>query len=129
MDHDKIRKEALAVGCSLGLIVGDSYEVVTGDAGLIPYIAAAHGKVAGDPEIAAFRDYLGASSPKWLAYVEARKLPTREARQARYRDETDALRLKADEDFTIGSEDWLAAVEAWKAAKAAIRAELPYEVE
>lgn len=49
-----------------------------------------------------------------------------ELRQRRYRDETDALRLKADEDYVIGSEDWAVAIEAWKSAKAQIRLELPY---
>lgn len=41
-------------------------------------------------------------------------------------DGTDALRLKADEDYVIGSEDWAVAIEAWKSAKAQIRLELPY---
>lgn len=49
-----------------------------------------------------------------------------EVRQRRYRDETDTLRLKADEDYVIGSELWVAAMEVWKSAKAQIRLDLPY---
>lgn len=89
----------------------------------------AHEKGSGSPEITALRDHLGVESVEWVAYVEARKQPVQQARQLRYREETDALRLKADEDHTIGSDEWLAAIEAWKAAKEAIRLELPYEVE
>lgn len=49
-----------------------------------------------------------------------------ELRQRRYLAETDAMRLKADEDYSIGSEEWLAAMEAWKIAKQSIRWDLPY---
>lgn len=51
----------------------DSIPIVDGNQTLANLIIAAHGKIAGDTEIAALRDYLGASSPEWLAYVACRK--------------------------------------------------------
>ena len=128
IDVNSLIRESATVGLAyIGIINGEPS--IIGDQTLASLVIAAHGKTSTDAEIIALKAHLGAESAEWAAYVEARKAPTRAARQARYRDETDALRLKADEDFTIGSEDWLAAIEAWKAAKAAIRAEFPYEVE
>lgn len=128
MDHDQIRNEGLTVGCVLGLISEPDVEVVSGSKALAALVIAAHGKTGDAPELTKLRDYLKADS-RWDAYVDARKQPIQQARQLRYREHTDALRLKADEDYTIGSGEWLAAIKEWKAAKSAIRVELPYEVE
>lgn len=106
----------------------DSVPVVSGDKALSALVIAAHRKSSDAPELTNLRDYLKADT-RWDAYVDARKKPIQQARQLRYREETDALRLKADEDYVVGSAEWLAAIEAWKAEKAAIRSELPYEVE
>lgn len=127
MDHEKIYKELLSVGITCYRIELGA-PVTNGDKTLVGLVVSAHGKTVTDPEVIALRDYLNADS-RWDAYVACRKADIQQARQARYREETDSLRLKADEDYTIGSEDWLAAIEAWKTAKNTIRAGLPYEVE
>jgi hypothetical protein len=78
------------------------------------------------PECLALQKMLGPESPEWAAYVAERDRPIKEQREQRYRSETDPLRMKLDEDFTIGSPEWLAGLEEWKLAKAKIREELPY---
>ncbi len=96
---------------------------------LVNLVVAAQGKVDGAEEITALKNYLGAESNEWAAYVEARKAPIRVQRAIRYKDETDPMRLKMDEDYTPGSTEWNAALEEWKTAKDLIRADLIYPVE
>lgn len=99
------------------------------DQDLVDLVVVARDKQDGDQEITDLKDYLGAGSDEWLAYVTARQAPAKDARQKRYRDETDPMRLKADEDHIIGSDDWDTAIQAWRDAKDQIRLELPYPVE
>ena len=126
-DSIRFTQEIRSVGLASDRTI-EGVPIVSGDKALSALVIAAHGKLGDATELTKLRDYLKADS-RWDAYVDARKKPIQQARQLRYREETDALRLKADEDYTTGSEDWLAAIEHWKAAKAAIRSSLPYEVE
>lgn len=96
---------------------------------LVDLVVNAHDKQDGDAEIDALKGHLGVESSEWLAYVEVRQQPIKTARRARYRDETDPLKLKADEDNVIGSDDWNTAIQNWRDAKDTIRLELPYPVE
>jgi hypothetical protein len=89
-------------------------------------VIAAHEKVLGDPEWVALKTLLEAESAEWLAYVEVRKSPICQQRESRYRNETDTIRMRLDEDFIPNSVEWLAGLEVWKKAKNVIRDELPY---
>lgn len=105
---------------------------------LIDAVCVSHGKVFMSDECTALRDYLGGETdPRWIAYVDARKAPTRAKRAERYRVETDSLLMKAFESGE-GAVDTVIdgklvrcpdaeKVEAWEAAKTKIREELPYE--
>jgi hypothetical protein len=95
------------------------------ESALFELIVSAHEQPLTSTECLALQAAI--TNEQWLAYQDVRKAPIRQAREARYRAETDALRMKADEDYTIGDSSWLAAIEVWKTAKAAIRTELPYE--
>jgi hypothetical protein len=123
-----ILTEINAVGISCRRIRDGIPDVSEDQAELANLVVAAHDKQDGDSETTALRNHLGAESDEWAAYVEARKTPIREQRQTRYRDETDPMRLKIDEDYASGSQEWNSALEAWKTAKNQIRADLPYPV-
>jgi hypothetical protein len=73
------------------------------------------------------------SEDAWVAYVEARKQPVRALRAARYKNETDAMFLKAFEESTRTEDGDLYILkvpktnfDAWTAGKNIIRQELPY---
>jgi hypothetical protein len=117
-----------SVGVKCQQIIDGVPIVVEQDQEIATLVVAAHDKQDGDSEIADLKTHLGAESDEWVAYVDARKAPIREQRQARYRDETDPMRLKIDEDYTPGSQDWSSALEDWKTAKNQIREDLPYPV-
>lgn len=135
MDHNLLRKEALSVGCHVGLIAWPDVETVSGDPGLVGLVIAAHARVAGDPEITALRDYLGASSPEWMAYVECRKARIKEARAERFlecdRILGDLLESAITSDtgdgflLSVPKEKW----KKWLDYKTKVRKDLPYEVE
>ena len=72
MKHARMYLEAASVGLICERIIEGVPQCETNPT-LMSLLVAAHGKVAGDPEIAALRNHLGASSPEWLAYVACRK--------------------------------------------------------
>jgi hypothetical protein len=120
--------EIQSVGITCNRITNGAPIVREEDQGLADLVVAAHEKQDGDSEITDLKAHLGADSDEWAAYVEARKAPIREERQARYKDGTDPMRFSMDEDHTPGSDDWNVALGEWRAAKQAIKAELPYPV-
>lgn len=65
----------------------------------------------------------GGLDSRWLAFVDVVTQRIREQREARYRVETDPMFLKA---WELDEPERTAALAEWKAAKDAIRAELPY---
>jgi|WetSurMetagenome_2_1015567.scaffolds.fasta_scaffold893640_1 hypothetical protein len=83
-------------------------------------------KPLGSTECLELRELLGPESKEWAAYVEARKAPIKQQREERYRAEAEPFRSSIDEFYEIGSKEWLAAIEVWKAVKQGIRDELPY---
>jgi hypothetical protein len=94
---------------------------------LAALVFASLDKSLSSEECLALQTYLGgAEDPRWIAYVECRKQPIRQQREARYREETDSFRSNIDEFYEVGSEEWAAAMGVWKTAKQGIRDELPY---
>lgn len=100
---------------------------------LIELIKAAHGVAITDDAAIKLRDALSAESAEWQMFLAARKRPIAAARAERYREETDALLMKALKNakvaeagesyqLSVRRADW----DAWLASKAAIRRELPY---
>jgi hypothetical protein len=129
MKFEQVINQLSAVGVSCSSFSHKNVPIVAEqDQEITALVVAAHDKQDGDSEIADLKTHLGAESDEWTAYVEARKTPISEQRQARYRDETDPMRLKIDEDYTPGSQEWNSALEDWKTAKNQIREDLPYPV-
>jgi hypothetical protein len=125
-EYTEIVLEAESVGLVFDA-VRNGNAVFVGNNDLSEYIHASHGKPLDSEECLALQTYLGgAEDPRWLAYVECRKQPIRQQREARYKSETDPLFMKACEDYVVGTEDWNTAITAWKTAKNIIREELPY---
>ena len=90
---------------------------------LAPLVFAAHEQPLTSTECLALQAAI--SELQWAAYVDCRKQPIRGQREARYRTETDALRMKADEDaFKNNTTPDLST---WVAAKDQIRIDLPYQ--
>jgi len=59
-------------------------------------------------------------------YIAARKISVQAERRSRYTAETDSLRAEMDYDYTVGSDEWNAALAEWKGKVEMIKAELPY---
>lgn len=123
-----ILAEINAVGISCRRIRDGVPDVPEDQQELASLVVAAADKQDGDPEIDALKNALGAESEEWAAYVETRKAPIREQRQARYKNETDPMYLKIDEDHTPLSVEWEGALQDWRNAKNQIREDLPYPV-
>jgi hypothetical protein len=96
------------------------------DEGLFTLVKNAHLGSFSSPEVKALKDHLGESSKEWLAYIEARKQPTKIARAARYVAETDPLRMKMDANYDPGTSEWNTALAEWRTARIKIQQELPY---
>lgn len=106
---------------------------------LIPLVIAAHEKRLKSDECLALKTALGGETdPRWLAYVDARKAPVKEKREARYRSkETDNLFMKAFETAEGAIDTVISGVSVrlpstaklqdWENKKLQIRNELPYE--
>ena len=105
---------------------------------LLPFIIAAHGKGLNKAPCIALKTALGGDAdPRWLAYVAARKAPTKDKRENRFRKETDNIFLQAFElangavDVTINGVIFrlptASSLDLWEAAKAQIRNDLPYD--
>jgi len=69
----RLNQEMEASGVGISDLIDNVPIVPEEKQALAALVLAAHGKIAGDPEIAALRNHLGASSPEWLAYVACRK--------------------------------------------------------
>jgi hypothetical protein len=115
--------DALGIQC-YGVINGNLMLESEEDRSIADAVCVAYNQLLDSDECLALQLLL--TSEQWLAYLVARKTPIRLQREQRYRTETDPLRMKLDEDFTLGSSEWLARLEEWKSAKAKIREELPY---
>lgn len=89
---------------------------------LCELVKAAHGKSLTSEAALALQAEL--SEAEWLAFVDVRKQPVRQARAARYASECDSLYLKLIEDSVVA--DTTPDLSTWVAAKNAIRAELVY---
>jgi|GEM_PF-1114253 len=146
MDHTlgdaQLVRELASIGLDCG--VQDSAivrwhspsEPSTTDSELASLVVAAHEEPDGSEAVAALKARLAGQSEKRAAYVAERNREQRTARQERYREVTDPLLFEALEDAALtanGAEyemrvptaEW----DAWLAAKAAIREELPYPIE
>lgn len=121
--------ELKAVGLTCSRIRDGVPDVSEEQKELANLVVAAENKEDGDPDLTALKNHLGVESDQWAAYVEARKAPISEQRQTKYRAETDPMRLKIDEDYEPGSQEWADALQEWRNAKDLIRADLPYPVE
>jgi hypothetical protein len=133
MDHEKIYKELSSVGITCYRIEVDTPVTNGGDI-LVSLVLSAHGKTATDPEVIALREYLKADS-RWDAYVACRKAVIQAQRAAKFQQLTDVLVMDLLESavtsdtgdgflLSVPKDKW----NEWKAAKAKIRADLPYEV-
>lgn len=121
------------VGCdSNGNIQGENL-----DQTLINLLLAAIDTPMRSDEHVALKQYLGgATDPRWQAYIQERRRPIREKREAKFRELTDAVFAKSFElaegarDVTIGQVVYrlptAAKIKAWEDRKTAIRAELKY---
>lgn len=121
------------VGCdSNGNVQGENL-----DQTLIDLVVAAIETPIKSTAHTALKQHLGgATDPRWIAYIQERRKPIREAREARFKQLTDSMFIKAFEisseaaDVTIGGIIYrlpkAAKIKAWGDAKAAIRAELKY---
>ena len=120
--------EFIACGVNISSVDSDAniHFIEPDIANLAPLVLAAHEKPLSSDECLALEAEL--TPEQWLAYQECRKAPIKAQREARYRAECDPMRLKLDEDYDIGSENWLTGLAAWKSAKAAIREDLPYDI-
>jgi len=142
MTDTELVRELAAVGLHCGIREGaivtwhSPEEPSTADRQLADFIMAAHGKPTCDPAVIDLRTLLGPTSDEWAAYVACRNRQTRNERRERYTMEADPLVLRALEtamvtqsgvnyELNVPIEDW----DAWLAAKAAIRTELPYPIE
>lgn len=114
-----------------------SAQGATLDRALIDPLIAAHDKPLADSTNTSLRDYLGGDTdPRWIAYSQELRRQIREAREARFRESTDAVFAKSFElaegarDVTIGQVVYrlptAAKIKAWEDRKTAIRAELKY---
>ena len=94
---------------------------------LVPLVLSAHSQPLSSDACQSLKQAI--TTDQWDKYCEARNEPIRQQRNTRYRNETDPMRLSLDDKHEIGSEEWLAGLTNWKAAKQAIRESLSYEVE
>lgn len=108
--------------------------IVSGDKALSVLVIEAHGKTGDAPELTKLRDYLKADS-RWDAYVACRKAVIQEQRAEKFKQLTDVLVMDLMESavtsdtgdgflLSVPKDKW----NEWKAAKAKIRTDLPYEV-
>jgi hypothetical protein len=126
-DLQVLVEELVSVGLTVGGVDSEGRVDCEGvyDPVLPSLVVNAHDHLLTSEECWLLRDYLGEESQEWVAYLEARKGPVREARAQRYRVETDPLGWKARE-LEVSGEDATSAWEEWKAIKDSIREELPY---
>lgn len=100
---DGLKHELASVGIELGgFYDGAPYPknkggLTSNQLKIFDAIVRAHGKRLAAKESTELRGLLGDNSAEWLAYLEARKAAIKEARQARYAAEVDALRNDIEE--------------------------------
>lgn len=135
MDFSQFITEVATCGLACRSMINGT-PIVEGDETLAGLLIAAHGKTATDPEIAALRDYLGATDQRWLDYVAQRKSVIQERRNERFRALTDSMLLDLLESAVLNDtgDGYIlqvpkTAFNQWKLAKVAIRNQLPYDVE
>lgn len=123
--------ELFAVGVTIEGIDADGNiswvtEPKANDIKLAELVLKAHETKLASAEAVKLQTALGDKSVEWAAYCEARKKDIKEKREQRYRLETDAIRMQIDDDYDVGSKEWMDAITEWRALRAKIRDELPY---
>ena len=126
IDPGRLEAELQAVGLNIaGCDTSGGISFLSLDEGNVaPLVLAAHGQALASAECQALQTAV--TPAQWMAYQQPRKSTIKRRRIEQYQAETDPMRMSLDEDFTIGSDAWNAALAAWKAAKDAIRVSLPY---
>ncbi len=126
VDTGRFYQELTAVGLNIaGCDSSGNVSLTSPDTnGLAPLVLAAHGLPLASAQGLALQAVV--TTAQWTAYQNARNVTIQQQRADAFEQQTDPMRLKLDEDFVPGTDGWNAGLAAWKAAKAAIRAELPY---
>jgi hypothetical protein len=93
------------------------------ESALLELIVSAHEQLLTSTEALALQAAI--TNEQWLAYQEVRKVPIRQAREARYRTECDSLYLTITENALKAqtTPDY----SEWVALKDSIREDLPYK--